>query len=275
MIQLAIPIVACVVCTSVSCAGPEALPPPPPSRVWDLTPNPALQRANLQAQLMYAVCNGDAAGVRELLAAGADVNAPDRVGRSALAEAVSAGKAEVADVLLAAGARADRDLLAAAITRGHTPAALVGRLIDAGADVTWRDADGRTALYLATLANDRAVAVVLLDRGAAVDAIAKSGRTPLHAVAEADAAQVVPLLLDRGANVNARDGSLATPLHLAAVHGSWQVARLLLARGAAVDLRDAAGKTPADLARENDQPAVARVLAESRTREQLSKPSEQ
>lgn len=261
---LSAPIVACLIQVALSCAGPVPLPPPPPSRTWNLNPDPAIQRAHLQAQLTYTVSNGDLAGTRELLAAGADVIGTDRFSRSLLALAVNADETDIANLLLTAGARPGDDLLANAIPRGHTPAALISRLIDAGAKVSWHDADGRTVLHLAALANDRPAAAVLIDRGANVNAATKAGQTPLHAAAQADAAQVAPLLLDYGADINARDGSQATPLHVAAIHGSWQIARLLITRGAALDLRDAAGKTPADLARDHDQPAVSRVLAEAR-----------
>ncbi|WP_435881363.1 ankyrin repeat domain-containing protein [Streptomyces bobili] len=55
-------------------------------------------------QLTWAAENGDVAAVARLLDAGADVDAPNSVRRTALELAVSAGHAETVRLLLAAGA---------------------------------------------------------------------------------------------------------------------------------------------------------------------------
>ena len=76
--------------------------------------------------IVLAGFNGNRRTVRTLLAAGADVNAVDATGTSALIAASALGHAEVVDLLLAAGADVNlkdsggKSALARATLRGHT-----------------------------------------------------------------------------------------------------------------------------------------------------------
>jgi ankyrin repeat protein len=110
-------------------------------------------------------------------------------------------------------------------------AARVRLLLDQGADVNARSADGTTALMHATTVGDAALVRLLLDHGADVNAKNATGATALMwAVGDREK---VRLLLDRGADVNARADSGRTPLMIAV--GSPRaadVAKLLIARGA-------------------------------------------
>ncbi len=127
--------------------------------------------------LMDAARNGDVASVRSLLAEGADPSAAQGDGMTALHWAAERGHAQVAELLLSAGATVE------AKTRigDYTPLHLAGRsgrgpitsaLLDAGADPHATTTNsGVTPLHLAAAAVDGAGALtVLLARGAAVDA---------------------------------------------------------------------------------------------------------
>ncbi|KAJ0424983.1 ankyrin repeat-containing domain protein [Aspergillus carlsbadensis] len=93
---------------------------------------------------------------------------------------------------------------------------IVRILLEAGADVDFRDCEGRTALALvighargiylvARPAKILAMVSLLLEYGADVDARDKDGKTPLmRAVAKGNEA-VVRMLLERGADVRVRD----------------------------------------------------------------------
>jgi ankyrin repeat protein len=117
---------------------------------------PATQDIN--QQLLEAAEKGDKVGVESLLAQGADPNAKDKKGKSALQLAARGGYADVVDVLL--GAKADINLrandggtaLTAAAGEGHP--GVVERLLKAGADPNASDETGFTALMAAATGGD-------------------------------------------------------------------------------------------------------------------------
>jgi len=104
-------------------------------------------------------------------------------------------------------------------------------LLDNGADARAKTDAGLTALHLAVTST--AKVRMLLDAGADVKAVSSAGRTPLIVAASANGSvEVVRLLLARGADVNDTDGAGITPLVAAANVNDIDVAKLLLAHGA-------------------------------------------
>jgi ankyrin repeat protein len=124
--------------------------------------------------IMYAALYGDAAVIRMLLAQGANPNAQNDGGGTALMYAVEDG--EKVRLLLESGADANarsgegRTALLIAVGR-HGSNDVVKLLLDAGADPSAHLTDGRGALALAVAARDESLLQLLLDRGA--------GKTPL------------------------------------------------------------------------------------------------
>lgn len=158
--------------------------------------------------LADAAMKGDAAAVRALLAGGADVNAARGDGMTALHWAAETGNAEIAEILVSAGA------ILEVTTRlgGYTPLHVAGRkgavgvigvLLDAGANPRTVAATGSTPLHLVAGAGSAAGARHLLDAGADVDARAGDARqTPLMFAAAANRADVIALLIEKGADPN-------------------------------------------------------------------------
>jgi ankyrin repeat protein len=149
---------------------------------------------------------GDLGALRSLLRDGKDVNASHGDGMSALHWAAAAGDAEMAAMLIAAGANPK------SVTRiGHY-----------------------TPLHLAARGGSAQVAAILLEAGASVNGrTAPGGTTPLHLAAASGSVETVEVLLSRGADVDAREAEWGqTPLIFAASQNRAEAIRLLLANDA-------------------------------------------
>jgi len=153
--------------------------------------------------LMEKVIDKDAAGASKLIAEGADVNAKNNYGWTALSHAARIGNAE-----------------------------LVKLLLDHGADINARDQSGWTPLMRAAMKGRTEVVKVLLDRGAKINLQEKDGWTALHWAASRDYPEVVKLLLDRGADYMLRTKDGMTPLMAAMKESNEGVAQLIHQAGA-------------------------------------------
>ncbi|MXY31899.1 MAG: hypothetical protein F4Y48_11930, partial [Gammaproteobacteria bacterium] len=162
------------------------------------------------APVADAAARGDLEAVRSLLREGADVNAPQGDGMTALHWAAERGDAELADVLLYAGARVD-----AGTRIGHY-----------------------TPLHLASRRAGATVVEVLLGAGSDPNAsTTNSGATPLHLAAATGDPAVVEVLVEAGANVNGREGAWGqTPLIFAAASNRVAAMEVLLGAGADLSL---------------------------------------
>jgi ankyrin repeat protein len=159
-----------------------------------------------EAPVADAAMRGEAEQVRTLLRRGADVNAAQGDGMTALHWAASRGDTDMAAMLLYAGANRE----AATRVGSYTPllvAARSGRgemvveLLTAGADARAKTATGVTSLHYAAASGNETSVVALLDHGADIDAMdAASDQTPLMFAATYGRAGVVRLLVSRGAD---------------------------------------------------------------------------
>jgi ankyrin repeat protein len=152
-----------------------------------------------------AAMRGDIEGVRTLLREGADVNAAQGDGMTALHWSALNGDLKTLNVLLYAGATTE------SLTR-------VGAY---------------TPLHLASSRGHGAVVARLLEAGSKPGVSTTTGVQPLHLAAQAGNPEAITALLAKGADINARDTTHGrTPLVFAASQGRVDAMKILLAKGA-------------------------------------------
>ena len=217
--------------------------------------------------LIDAVKTGDAAAVRTLLDRGADVDAAEPDGTTALHWAAHNEDLEVAARLVEAGAEVDATTrygvapLALAATNG-SPETL-RMLLEAGADPNRASGEGETPLMTVARTGVVAAVAVLLEHGAEVDAVEGwRGQTALMWTASQDNPGAAATLIAAGADLHARSAGGFTPLLFAAREGSLRALDVLLAAGADPDDTLPNGTSALGMAVYNAQYEIAaRLLA--------------
>jgi ankyrin repeat protein len=223
----------------------------------------AEQTGEQAAQMATAVLPDAAATaslpvVTALLTAGADPEARDSEGVSALRHAVRAGASESASALLGHGAPADAtdiDWFVGACMRADRAA--VEELLAAQPDLRdWLTDDDRSAIVEAAGAFGRDSVALMLDLGFSPRSRSGLGETALHTAAYTGDAETVRLLIDVGAEIDALDANFdATPLAFATVGsgeqagkpGNWiEVVRQLIEAGASRQEVWISGKPPSE-----------------------------
>jgi ankyrin repeat protein len=178
--------------------------------------------------LMYAAVGGDDAMIAMLLKRGANVNALDEDGQSALFFACVSASASSAKLLLRHGVR--RDVLNHNSLKGGTP-------------LTVASENGRSEIVTLLLAHDADMNA----RGGAV------GFTPLIAAAQHGKIDVVKILVGAGADINAATTAQGvTALMFAALTDNEAVVRFLLTAGANSSIRCNKNMTARDYAEMKD-----------------------
>ncbi len=238
--------------------------------------------------LIDAVKNVDREAVRSLLKQGANVNATQADGATALHWASYRDDLESADLLIRNGANvnARNDLgatpLWAACQNGSE--SMVGRLLTAGANPNAALLLGETPVMVAARSGSPAVVELLAAQGANVNARAARGQTALMWAVAQKHPEVVKVLIANGADIHARSDSrtevMAVPPHgyleynRAIPHGSDTAlifaarvddlasAKLLVAAGANVNDEDAWGVSAVVLAAHSGFTDVVEFLLE-------------
>ncbi len=201
-----------------------------------------MDRQGADDRLLAAAAAGSPAAIAEAIADGADVDASDPKGRSAVLIATQARSASAVAALLAAGADVDRqddDRANPFLVAGAEGLLEILRLVnDAGADPAITNRFGGVALipaaerghvdvvrYLLTETTVNVNHVNRLGWTALLEAILLSDGGPRHQA-------IVRLLIEHGADVDLADGDGVRPLTHARQRGQIEIAALLESAGA-------------------------------------------
>lgn len=212
--------------------------------------------------------------VISLIQKGANVNAINSNGESALFSAVKADSPSIISILVENGIITDtrsnltRDYL------GNTPLHSAVRwnalnaaqsIISLGFDVNAQNLSGKTALSDTCRSDKKEMANLLIENGANVNATDVTGRTILIDAVQAMNEEMIKLLLSKGANPHLQEISGKNAYHEAALTGSVKIITLIRNAGGNPLSRDSYGNSPFSIVLRANEQIVKAVLGNNIT----------
>lgn len=220
--------------------------------------------------IVEAARSGNTLQVQKLIADGTDVNVRGANGETALHEAASSCRADIARALIKAGANAAyRDTsrrtpgMIASNCRDHTALNELLRLLVTAPPKSGGDGptQHRFMLHEAVARGDVNLLGMYAQLGQDFNTPDAKGDLPLEIACRNGKVEAVRLLLEHGARVDRRTPSGTTIMHEAALGGSKEIVELLIDRGASLDAPDAeTGSTPLQYAASFGRVPVVRAL---------------
>jgi len=226
---------------------------------------PAIASANqtsINSKFIVAVCTGETELVKNFLDKGADINARNSDGHTALIIASKAGYTETVRTLLDKGAdieeksnKTGATALMAASSYGYIET--VRLLIGNGARINANDDIHRTALMFASAHGHVEICKLLIENGAALSNV---DLTALSFAAYNGHIEVVKLLLNKGANINYGNAKYPTALIYASKSGNTEIVKILLDNGADINTKNNDGWTALMIASELGHIETVKIL---------------
>lgn len=233
------------------------------------------EKRSINGELFDAAKEGNAAKVRKLIKAKADVNYTESITLadggsverlSPLMAATMAGSLDAVKALVAGGAwvnylnsKAVNSLWIAA-HNGNLE--IVKHLAAHGAYLNNSNSEDVTPLMAAAMNGHFEVVKFLVDKKAWIDEVHKEGDSALMFAVARGHTDIARFLIDAGANVNIRNAFGVTALIISAAEGNDEVARKLLEKNADTTVRTATGLTALDVARAREMHTVSDLLEE-------------
>eukprot|EP00054_Salpingoeca_dolichothecata_P010551 m.58832 g.58832 ORF g.58832 m.58832 type:complete len:336 (-) comp19049_c0_seq2:120-1127(-) len=180
----------------------------------DRTPNSCLFWGDDIPLLVDASYHGAPAVVKVLLQSGANVNATDKTGNTALSQASQTNHLEVVKIL-----------------------------VGAGADLNMQNRYGASALVKASCSGHLEVAKVLVAAGADLNLYNGNGITALMLTCAHGSFELAKILVAAGADLNLRNNAGDTALMFSSRFGHFEVVKILVAAGADLSFQNNNGKT--------------------------------
>jgi len=213
--------------------------------------------------------------LKQLLAAGLDVNQPTEDGEYALLYVVSFGTLEDIGLFIKYGA--DLTVSYPAKGGGYIGPALVLATLDGDlpkvkylvehkANVGLANKSGSTPLLVASSKGYKDIVAFLIESGASVNMPNNHKDTPLMVAAESGNTDTVKCLLDAGAKINSRNKNGDTALMFAAASGNPDIVKLLINAGADLNLVNKDEQTALVIAQRKGQNQTVEILKRASAR---------
>jgi len=228
-----------------------------------------MEERNVTSQDLIKACKeNNLDGVKRALDDGADIEAKDNNGWTALILASNEGNKEIVELLLDRGADVETTIkdslvtaLIIAIDRGHKE--IKKLLLENGADIEAKKNNGWTALISASIQGDKEIVELLLENGADIEAKKNNGWTALISASIQGHKEIVELLLDRSADIEAKDNRGMTALIWASYKGNKEIAELLLDNGADIEAKYNRGMTALIWASDEGNKEIVELLLDN------------
>ena len=229
-------------------AEDDACLPPAQSLPAVELPDRLSTSVDAEAEFHAATKDGDVQRIKELLRAGANVDARDKYNATSLHLATADRNMEMVQTLIDAGAnpallgKAGRSVLNYAVRKCWLNG--IDTLLAHGADADVVDEDGDTLLHLAAQRCDWTVLARIWEVDQRVNSVNFRGETPLLRAVKKSNGSVISMLVEYGANVDASVGDEGTALHYAVDRKSASVVAAVLEAGADPDSLDEDSRSP-------------------------------
>lgn len=224
------------------------------------------QDVDLSTPLHWAASGGCKETVELLVAKGADINAKNSKWETPLQLAAKNKRDEVVKFL---SAKVNASSTASTSQSANSPSLFetarhgnkvaLEELLAKGANINAREY-GRTLLYQAVIAENKAMVALLLAKGANASEAGSVGETPLYGALYHGNKDIVELLLARNADINAQTYQGETPLHLAITRGHNEIVELLIEKGADINVKGIKRLTPLHLAASRGNKKIVELL---------------
>lgn len=224
------------------------------------------------AAVHMAASKGNIRIMQALLAAGADINLPNKHPQreTPLFNPIHLGSVQMARFMIEKGANVNArtshgySVLHAAANSHENSLKIVRLLVKHGADVNAAAKNETTVLRSAAIASNSEVVEFLLKSGANPEAQTAGSTVISQAIANDDEETVKVLLKYRVSLTNRKPHDGFAPLHDAAYYGNMTIVKMLLAAGANPSFPTTNGKLADEIAENKGHPELAEYLTQAR-----------